>query len=80
MPGKKLQNSLQSSQKINGKPDLTYCIRDEEVVAQEAVVQHGGDEPLQPCVAPVRAQGAHLDKQREVAGSAETTQALRGFA
>lgn len=57
---------------------LTHGIRDEEVVAQEAVVQHGGDEPLQPSVAPVGAQGAHLDKQREVTGSAETTQTLQG--
>lgn len=57
---------------------LTYCIRDEEVVAQEAIVQHGGDEPLQPGVAPVGAQGAHLDKQREVTGSGETTQTLQG--
>lgn len=48
----------------SSKEVITHCIGDEEVVAQQAVVQHGGNKPLQPRVAPVRAQRAHLHEER----------------
>jgi len=46
------------------KEDITHCIRDEEVVAQKAVVQRRGNQPLQSSVAPVWVQWTHLDKER----------------
>lgn len=46
---------------------ITYCIGNEEVVSQQAVVQQGGNDAFQAHWAPVRLQGGHPHKQRLVA-------------
>ena len=46
---------------------ITYCIRNEEVVSQQSVVQQGGNDALQAHRAPVGLQGGHPHKQRLVA-------------
>ena len=46
---------------------ITYCIRNEEVVSQQSVVQQGGNDALQAHQAPVGLQGGHPHKQRLVA-------------
>lgn len=46
---------------------ITYCIRNEEVVSQQSVMQQGGNDTLQPHWAPVALQGGHPYKQWLVA-------------
>ena len=66
------KKSLQKARnKGKSRKEITYYVGDEEVVAQEAVVQHGGNNTLQPSVAPVRALWTHLDEEREMAGPGE---------
>lgn len=47
---------------------ITHCIRNEEVVSQQCVVQQRGNDTLQSHWAPVRLQGGHPHKERLVAG------------
>lgn len=47
---------------------ITYCIRNEEIITQQAVMQQGGNDTLEASIAPVRLQCTHTDEQRLMAG------------
>lgn len=48
---------------------ITYCIRNEEVVSQQSVVQQVGNDGLKTHRAPIRLQGGHPHKEWLVTGS-----------
>lgn len=47
---------------------ITYGIRNEEIIAQQAVMQQGWNDSFKAGIAPVRLQCTHTNEQRLMAG------------